>query len=83
MTIEEVKQILGEPNKSERLAKLVDVPIDFQLRDEEGNPIDRDHVVKAVDADVLLHFRIRRTTVVVRFDEANRVKHCYEHFDIN
>ena len=43
----------------------------------------RDHVVKAVDGELILHFKIRRTNVVVRFDEENRVKHCYEHFDIN
>lgn len=83
MTIEEVKKILGEPDKSERLSKLVKEPIDFPLYDDEGNPIDQDHVVKAVDGDLLLHFTIRRTTVVIRFDEEDRVKHCYEHFDIN
>jgi hypothetical protein len=83
MTIEEVKGILGEPDKSERLAKLVKVPIEFPLYDDEGNRIDRDHLVKAVEGDLMLHFKIRRTTVVVRFDEENRVKHSYEHFDIN
>jgi hypothetical protein len=83
MTIEEVKQILGEPDKSERLTKLVKVPIDVPLYDDEGNPIDQEHLVKAVDGDLQLHFEIRRTTVVVRFDEEDRVKNSYEHFDSN
>ncbi len=82
MAIEEVKKILGEPNKSERLAKLVKVPVDVPLFDDEGNPIDQDHVVQAAEGDLMLHFKVRRTTVVVRFDEENRVKYCYEHLDL-
>lgn len=82
MTIEQVKEILGEPDKSERLNKLEKVPIDFPLLDDEGNPIDQDHIVKVVEGDLLLHFNIRRTTVVVRFDEEDRVKSCYEEFDL-
>jgi hypothetical protein len=81
MTIGEVKKILGEPERSERLGKLVKEPIDFPLYDEKGNPIDQDHIVKAVDGDLMLHFKVRRTTVIVRFDEDGRVIACYEKFD--
>lgn len=58
------------------------VPIDVRLYDDEGNPIDRDNLAKVVDGDLVLYFKICRTMVVVRFDEENQVKHCYEHFDI-
>lgn len=82
MTIEAVKEILGEPEKIEQLSKLVKVPIAFTFRDADGNPIDRDHVVKSVDGDRMFDFQIQRTTVVVRFGEDDLVKSCYEHFDI-
>lgn len=80
MMIEEVKQVLGEPKKSQRLGKLAKVPIGFPLYDDEGHPIDQDDAVKLVAGDLLMHFKIRRTTVVVRFDEGNRVKSHYEVF---
>lgn len=82
MTIEEVKAILGEPDKVEQLGKLVKVPIAFPLRDADGNRIDQDHIAKVVDADRLFHFRIRRTTVVVRFGEDELVRSCYETIDL-
>lgn len=81
MAIEQVKEILGEPVKSKRLSKFEKVQTEATLRDEDGNPIDPEHLAKLVDADLLLHFKVRGTTVVVRFDEENRVKSFHHEFD--
>lgn len=56
--------------------------ITLTLRDADGSPIDQDHIFKAVDADRMFYFQIQRTTVVVRFDESDRVKSCCEHFEL-
>ncbi len=82
MTIAEVKKILGEPAESERLRKLVKVPTDSPIYDHEGNSIDDATLVKAVEGDLLLRFKIRGTNLSVIFDEDDRVKQVQQTFDI-
>lgn len=82
MTIEEVKQILGEPIETERLKKMVKVPIDVPLYDDEGNKIDTDHIVKMIDGGQKLEFRIRRTEISVIFDEDDKVEYVVQSFAI-
>jgi len=81
MTVEEVKDILGPPESTERLTKLVKVDIGAPLLDADGNPLGSEYTT-TVDGDLLLQFKKRRTNIVVRFNESSEVVHCYETFDL-
>ncbi len=83
MLIREVESILGEPVEIEPMSKLVkvNVPEGTELYDDEGNPLDKDRVVKAVDNGHRFHFKIRNTNIEVIFDDQDRVKDVLEYWD--